>query len=74
MKRVAVLLVATAFVFATPGVALAWTNIMEHHGFHYAHGQTSESGYPRIRYYAGASENGSTTYFRVALSIRCQGG
>lgn len=74
MKRVTLLLAAVALVLATPGVAQAWTNIMEHHGLHYARGQTSESGYPRVRFYGGASDSGSTTYFRVALSVSCQGG
>ncbi len=74
MKRIAATLIATGIVLATPGVALAWTNIMEHHGFRYAHGQTWETNYPRVRFYAGTSDTGSTTYFRVALDVRCQGG
>ena len=53
MKRIAATLIATGIVLATPGVALAWTNIMEHHGFRYAHGQTWETNYPRVRFYAG---------------------
>ena len=40
----------------------------------YAHGQSWESNDPRVRFYAGASNNGSTTYFRVAFTVRCQGG
>lgn len=74
MKRIASALIAMAIVFATPGIALAWTSIMEHHGVRHVHGQTSETNYPRVRFYAGATQSGTTTYFRVAFRVRCQGG
>lgn len=74
MKRFVPFVLAVLLVIATPGIALAWTSILERSGFRTVHGQTWVENYPRIQFYAGASEPGSTTYFRFAYTVRCQGG